>query len=62
MERFLPNFFLLMIVLWFVAVYFTSNIALEIENEERYTVHLQKLRGVLDVMYHKLKNSSNHTT
>lgn len=62
MERFLPNFFLLMIVLWFVAVYFTSNIAVEIENQERYTVRLQKLRGAVDVVFDQLKNSSNSTT
>jgi len=61
MERFLPNFFILMIVLWFLGVYFTNDIVIKIQNEQTYHIHLQRLRGSLDLLVNHLKNVTNTT-
>lgn len=50
-----------MIVLWFLGVYFTNDIVIKIQNEQSYHIHLQRLRGSLDLLVNHLKNVTNTT-
>jgi len=61
MERFLPNFFIFMVILWVMGVYYTHDIIVKINHEQTFHIHLQRLRGQLDMLVHRLKNTSNHT-
>lgn len=61
MERFLPNFFILMILLWILGIYFSHDIVIKIQNEQYYNIHLQRLRGSLEIMLHRIANKTNNT-
>jgi hypothetical protein len=50
-----------MVVLWFLGVYFTNDIVIKIQNEQIYHIHLQRLRGSLDLFVNHLKNVTNTT-
>jgi len=54
MERFIPNFFILMIILWVMGVYYIHDIVYRINHDQTFHVHFQ-------LLLHRLKNTSNHT-
>lgn len=58
MDRFLPPFFLVMLLLWTVCVYFSADIIMRIRKEEEIHHYLTQLRGKLKVVVEHYNSSS----
>ena len=61
MVRLMPPFFVLMVCMWILAIYVSSDIVIKIEKEEEIHVYLTNLRGKVDKMLEHTINKTNTT-
>lgn len=60
-DRLVPPFFFLMIFVWIVSVYLSSDIVIKIEKEEKVFIYLTQLQQKLHkiIEQHNVTNSSH---